>query len=326
MGTIRRMIALLLAIGLWTGGSPLMAQDSVDPEFLALIQGRWIIRFENQDTEIEIVGREGRLVNPDGKTLGRPGSQYTPRPGDVFMIITSATKRAPSSSRVDSRQWPEFDYQARLLSDYGNGWRMSDDSYPGSLTVNQVSCSDGPRTVYLYDHHSLNLFPGSVVTGSYYRREMKQRWLDNMADAMVTRQGNWQECARSGPNAPGKRTTAPKRPPANAAAPAPRTTLPAEPPVSEPVTSAQELAEIATRERLNREQAEFAAKQVADNAAAKAAFDKATADREATIAAQNAEAERKRRDHEAAMAKWRADVADAEACNRGEISRCKPQP
>lgn len=115
---------------------------------------------------------------------------------------------------------------------------------------------------------------------------------------------------------------------AGGAGQAPRsiTTPPADAPASVPVTSAQELAEIATRERLNREQADFAARQVAENAAAKAAFEKATADREATIAAQKAEAERKQRAHEAAMAKWRADVADVEACNRGETSRCKPQP
>jgi hypothetical protein len=99
------------------------------------------------------------------------------------------------------------------------------------------------------------------------------------------------------------------------------TSAPVEPPASVPVTSAQELAEIATRERLNREQAAFAAKQVADNAAAKAAFDKATADRAATIAAQKAEADRKQREYDAAMAKWRADV---EACQKGDVSRCAP--
>lgn len=93
-------------------------------------------------------------------------------------------------------------------------------------------------------------------------------------------------------------------------------------PESLPVTSAQELAEVATRERLNREQASFAAKQVADNAAAKAAFDKATTDRAATIAAQKAEQERKEREYQAAMAKWRADV---EACQKGDIARCGPQ-
>lgn len=100
------------------------------------------------------------------------------------------------------------------------------------------------------------------------------------------------------------------------------TTAPPAPPASLPVTSAQELAEIATRERLNREQAAFAERQLAENAAAKAAFDKATAEREATIASQQAETQRKEAEYAAAMAKWRADV---EACRQGDFSRCAPQ-
>lgn len=90
-------------------------------------------------------------------------------------------------------------------------------------------------------------------------------------------------------------------------------------PASLPATSAQELAEIATRERLNREQAAFAARQVAENQAAKAAFDQATAERAATIARQQAEAAQREADYQAALAKWRADV---EACKNGDISRC----
>jgi fused signal recognition particle receptor len=105
-------------------------------------------------------------------------------------------------------------------------------------------------------------------------------------------------------------------------------------PLSIPVTREQELAEIAETKRLNREQAEFAARQIAENAAAKKAFEDATAARETTIARQQAEyqaqvaaveAERVRREraHAAAMEQWRADVA---ACEAGETSRCaKPQ-
>lgn len=99
--------------------------------------------------------------------------------------------------------------------------------------------------------------------------------------------------------------------PSPAAAP-----LPVAPP---PGPSAQDLAEIAEQERLNREQADFAARQVAENAAAKAAFDKANAEYEATIAAQKAQVERQEREYQAAMAKWRADV---EACKQGDFSRC----
>jgi hypothetical protein len=84
------------------------------------------------------------------------------------------------------------------------------------------------------------------------------------------------------------------------------------------------------RARLNREQADFAARQQAENAANQRAFDQAVADREATIARQAAEAAaakaaydaevaRAAAAHEAEMARWRADVA---ACEAGNISRC----
>lgn len=131
----------------------------------------------------------------------------------------------------------------------------------------------------------------------------------------------------------GGRAAPQMRPPANpvaqAAMPASRpSAMP--PPASLPVTSAQEQTELTARERLNREQAAAAARQ---NAATKAAFDQATADRAATIARQQAEhqaavaaveAERVRRaqEYEAQMAKWRADVA---ACKAGDKTRCGPQ-
>lgn len=116
------------------------------------------------------------------------------------------------------------------------------------------------------------------------------------------------------------------------AAPVAGTVQPAAPPLSQPVTSAQAQAELAKSQQLNRAQAAFAAKQVADNAAAQAAFEQATRDRAATIARQTAaheaavaavEAERLRREreHAAAMARWRADVA---ACQAGDLSRCAP--
>lgn len=101
-------------------------------------------------------------------------------------------------------------------------------------------------------------------------------------------------------------------------------------PISIPVTPAQVRAEIAERERLNREQAAFAERQLAENAAAKRAYEAAVAARAQTIARQQAEYEaalaaveaekvRREREHEAAMTRWRADV---EACKAGDISRC----
>lgn len=114
---------------------------------------------------------------------------------------------------------------------------------------------------------------------------------------------------------------------APAAVPAPRT-QPGDgaslvPVPAPPVPNALDLAEIATRERLNREQAEFAARQLADNAAAKAGYERAVAERAAIIAAQAAEAERAQRAHDAAMAQWREDVA---ACQRSTTAPCVPQP
>ncbi|SHN60663.1 hypothetical protein [Erythrobacter sanguineus] len=103
-------------------------------------------------------------------------------------------------------------------------------------------------------------------------------------------------------------------------------------PISIPVTPAQARAEVALTRRLNREQAAFAERQLAENAAAKRAREAAVAERAATIARQQSEYEaalasfeseraRHAREHAAAMAQWRADV---EACKAGDISRCAP--
>lgn len=103
-------------------------------------------------------------------------------------------------------------------------------------------------------------------------------------------------------------------------------------PVSIPVTPAQARAEVELTKRLNREQAEFAQRQLAANAAAKRAHALAEAERAATIARQQQEhaaeiaayeatREERERDHAEAMARWRADVA---ACKAGDISRCAP--
>jgi hypothetical protein len=104
--------------------------------------------------------------------------------------------------------------------------------------------------------------------------------------------------------------------------------------LSIPVTPEQEADEVAGRERLNREQAEFAARQRAENRAANEAsqreYEQAVRQREELIARQQTEyeaalaaveAERQRllQEHEAAMARWRADVA---ACTAGDRKRC----
>ncbi|MCL4671593.1 MAG: hypothetical protein KJZ64_01360, partial [Sphingomonadaceae bacterium] len=108
---------------------------------------------------------------------------------------------------------------------------------------------------------------------------------------------------------------------------------PAAPPadiLSVPVTSEQEQRELAERERLNREQAEFGTRQLAENEANRQAFEKALRDREAIIARQQSDYEaqlaaveaerlRREREHAAKMAQWRADV---EACKKGDKSKC----
>ncbi|MEO5707537.1 MAG: hypothetical protein ABIT10_11920 [Alteraurantiacibacter sp.] len=84
------------------------------------------------------------------------------------------------------------------------------------------------------------------------------------------------------------------------------------------------------RARLNREQADFAARQLAENDANRRAYEEAVAEREATIvdqaaasaaakAAYDAQVARAAAAHAAEMARWRADVA---ACEAGNYSRC----
>lgn len=113
----------------------------------------------------------------------------------------------------------------------------------------------------------------------------------------------------------------------------PAEAVPATDRLSIPVSAEQEQNEIATRQKLNSEQADFAARQIADNEASRRMVEQAIIDRNATIARQQAEqeaaqqayeAERLRRtqEHDAAMARWRADVA---ACNAGDFNRCAAQ-
>ena len=80
------------------------------------------------------------------------------------------------------------------------------------------------------------------------------------------------------------------------------------------------------RIELNREQAEFARRQLQENAESQRAHDRAVLEREEMIVRQathhRAEIERLQREHELAMERWRADV---EACRIGDRSRCAPQ-
>lgn len=310
------------------------AQQGIDPAFLAEVQGRWVSRFPSENTEIEINGTEIRVVTPKPDTRDKAG------PGTVVGVITSVTKRIDRKSLVDGRTVTEYDFKARTWTTSGQGrWFLTDDSYSASFRIGTTFCRDSDSSpsqpISEYGHLS-GLWIGDAVREEV-KRATYRPGATHYADVIVpkcTETRQRQQRGNSGAS-PSRAVTssaaAASRPPRSI------TTPPAEPPVSVPVTSAQELAEIATRERLNREQADFAARQLAENAAAKAAYEKALADREAIIAAQNAEAERKQREYqaakaeadrkqreyEAAMAKWRADV---EACERGDKSRCAPQP
>ncbi len=66
---------------------------------------------------------------------------------------------------------------------------------------------------------------------------------------------------------------------------------------------------------------EFAQRQIAENEAAKAAYERAIAEREAAIAAQAAEQQRLMREHEQAMTQWRAT---AEAGGRQASAAATP--
>lgn len=80
----------------------------------------------------------------------------------------------------------------------------------------------------------------------------------------------------------------------------------------------------AARAALNRQQAQDAQRQLADNAASRSASEAAALAREDQIrsdqAAWEAEKSRLAMDHAAAMDQWRADVA---ACRSGDRTRCR---
>ena len=70
------------------------------------------------------------------------------------------------------------------------------------------------------------------------------------------------------------------------------------------------------RAALNREQAEFASNQLEQNAASQRAHDDAVKAREIQMATAQQEHERRLREHEEAMQRWRATVTACEAGDR----------
>lgn len=73
---------------------------------------------------------------------------------------------------------------------------------------------------------------------------------------------------------------------------------------------------------LNREQGEFAQRQLEENAANQRAYEDAVKAREIEIKRQEEEYAQRQREYEEAMERWRADVA---ACKAGDVRRCGGQ-
>jgi hypothetical protein len=313
-------LAMLAAIA---GFTPSHAQkiypgySPITSELLDKMQGRWVAVGEDNNTEIEVRGSQVIFTRVDPS---RP-SPYTPVPGEHFFTIQSSTLNTMIQSRVPGIAPRESrSLGGRCLTRNEAVWRGSPDHGCFGHFV--------PRGHQHPDYKWVEYWELKIAdpsqTGAYIRPEVKDFLLrrgpkPDSVDAVGS------TAASPSAQAPARATVryAPLGRTANdaGAADSSRAVVAAQP-APPPGPSAQDLAEIAEQERLNREQADFAARQLAENNAAKAAFDKATAEHQATIARQQAEAQRNEADYAAAMAKWRADV---EACNRGDFSRCAPQ-
>ncbi len=307
------LTALATLFLIMTTPQPAHAQSGVDPEFLAEIQGRWVSRFPGKNHAVEIRGNEVRVVVAD------PSLKDGATPGTVVAIITGIKERRADKSLVNGRTIYNFDFEARRWTTDGRRYFLSDQSYRyNGLTTGTTFCRDTPSS--FSKPFSEQRFLSGMWGGEMMRQEEKDKifppndprpnWADPIVPKCTAAAGRRSSAAPSTPSRPSAAATVNRATAATSEQPAPP-----------PGPSAQQLAEIAEQERLNREQADFATRQLAENIAAKAAFDKATAEREATIARQQAEAQRNQAEYAAAMAKWRADV---EACKQGDFSRCAP--
>lgn len=315
------LATLICAVAFPIAGSvmvatPAQAQAALDPAFLNEIQGRWISRFEDNDTEIEVTGREIRVVRIKPVTYNAavpPQLRYNPQPGDLVGIIESAAVSGSVKSLI--KGLPDrstYRTRSRCVSNHGSEYRMTaaaDCSGDMGAHTHLVRGSGGFNEP-VFDFRTFA--PGVMVhgNGDFWRPEVKQKIFGGQTATAVAP-------ARRPATTPGRASSVGSPPPPPA-------------PISIPVTAEQEQRELAERERLNREQAEFGTRQLAENEANRLAYEKALRDREATIARQQAEyeaelaaveAERQRleREHASRMAQWRADM---EACKKGDKSKC----
>jgi hypothetical protein len=305
-----------------------------DQAFLREAAGLWETRFENDDRQVDIAGREIRLVR--SKPITSP-HRNPPGPGDLVGVFDGAKPWGKWRSPITGEMKQLYAYFVRTLTTDGKAWVMSTSPSVGMLRYYTHSVEDrsSSRRRPVLDYASVGGNNGTWF-GDMWRPADKAR-IFGKAPLPAARAAS---PARPAAAAPTTRFTPPPSTAATAAAataarPAPLPPAAAsEAAQSVPVSSVQEQAELAAREQLNREQAAFAARQLSENRAAQEAFDKATQERAATIArqqaeyqaalaAQAAEAARRNAEHAAAMERWRADVA---ACKAGNTSRCAPEP
>ena len=307
-GTWFMMIAVLVSI--LGGPQSLNAEQGIEPEFLAEIQGRWVSRFPFQDTEIEIAGREVRAV------VAKPGSEDQVTPGTVVAQITGVVKRTEVKSLVDGQTIYNYEFSAQNWTTDGSRWYVSSESLKFNYLnyyTNFCRDSSSSQSKPINNYRMLSgLWGGDVIRPDQKRKTFPPRGsVPNWADPIVPK------CTQS---QPARTTSGPSTMTVSGTA----QTIP---PVSAPETSDQTPSELAEADRLNRDQAAFGARQNAEYEAAKLAYEKAVRDREATIVRQKAEHEaaveaerlRREREHEAVMARWRADV---EACKKGDRTKC----
>jgi hypothetical protein len=300
---------------------------AIEREVLEQIKGNWVSRHESDDSEVTISGREVRLVKTRMTRNDRLG---VPAPGTLVGLIDAIKPWGQRKSPITGQMVKHYVVLARSLTSNGQAWVITSTPSVGYLRDYTFEKEDRPygRRVPLLDYRSLTA--GGLFFPDMWRPADKARIFGKAPIAAPPRPPRTPP-ARTQPATPPAppRSVSPRPQGGPAAAPA----QPPAPPVSVPATSEQAQRELAERERLNRQQAEFARNQLAQNEANRRAVEQATREREATIARQKAEHEaalaateaerqRREREHAAAMERWRADV---EACQKGDKSRCAPQ-
>lgn len=304
---------------------------AISQGLLTEIQGRWVNLEGEFDREVEVRGRDVYHVTvaPRSYYEGLASNQrYVPTPGMKMFTLTGSSESFKANSVINGPGAnPVYRLGGMCYNNSPGGWQFTTtaNSCFGSYAMAGHEFKLDPQYNYI-EYRTLTL--ASTQMGAMVRPEVK---------AYLTRGGpkpaGVAGRARPGgaPAAAPPATTTTRYAPLNNRAEAPQAS-PAPPPdtLSIPVTSEQEQRELAERERLNREQAEFGTRQLAENEANRLAFEQAVRDREATIARQQAEYEakvaaieaerlRREREHAARMDQWRADV---EACKKGDKSKC----